>query len=469
MVTIVPALLLIAWLVPGLILLLAGRFLPAPMVLISVPIAVALTMLAARHLPGRWPILDSKEEATAAKAKSRSWAAWWGMGGTVAIAVAFAAWQLAVSSPQFIVSRDPGAYAQLAYWIADHGVLPIPASLSAFGGAHPGLSFASFGFTSHGTAVVPGLTTGLPIVLAAGMWVHGVSGATVISPLLGALAVLSVGGLTGRLAGPQWAPAGAFLLALTIPEIYTSRSAFSETLAQALLFGGLCLVVDSFSSRRPLTLAVLGGVTLGLTVLAGTGLLLMLLPAIPVAGALLAGRKPQAIPFTAGLVAGVVCGLAAGIGLDFPAVSTTAPSFGIIGVLAAALLVLTAVGVTIGLAAGGGRGPGAGRGDRLGGPPVRAEGSRPGRRVRGRAAAAGEPADRSRTAVCREQPLLGDLVPRGPGAAARGDRPGHGHAPVPARAAHLAGPFRGRPSVGTAGSRHRLGAVRGTLAAGHRS
>ncbi len=349
MVTIVPALLLIAWLVPGLILLLAGRFLPAPMVLISVPIAVALTMLAARHLPGRWPILDSKEEATAAKAKSRSWAAWWGMGGTVAIAVAFAAWQLAVSSPQFIVSRDPGAYAQLAYWIADHGVLPIPASLSAFGGAHPGLSFASFGFTSHGTAVVPGLTTGLPIVLAAGMWVHGVSGATVMSPLLGALAVLSVGGLTGRLAGPQWAPAGAFLLALTIPEIYTSRSAFSETLAQALLFGGLCLVVDSFSSRRPLTLAVLGGVTLGLTVLAGTGLLLMLLPAIPVAGALLAGRKPQAIPFTAGLVAGVVCGLAAGIGLDFPAVSTTAPSFGIIGVLAAALLVLTAVGVTIGL------------------------------------------------------------------------------------------------------------------------
>jgi hypothetical protein len=347
MVTVLPSLLLIAWLLPGLVLLLVGRFLPAPMVLISVPVAVALTMLAARHIPGRWPVMDTKDRP--AKSRGKPWAAWWGLGGTVAIAVVFAAWQIVVNSPQFIVSRDPGVYAQLAYWIADHGVLPIPASLAAFGGAHPGLSFASFGFASHGASVVPQLPAGLPIVLAAGMWVHGVTGASVMSPLLGALAVLAVGGLTGRLAGPQWAPAGAFLLALTVPEAYTSRSAFGEILAQALLFGGLCLVVDAFSSRKPVTLAVLGGLSIGFTVLAGTGLLLTLLPAIPVAGALLAGRRPQGIPLSAGLFAGVACGLAAAIGLDFPAVSSTTPSLGIIGVFAAGFLVLTAVGVTVGL------------------------------------------------------------------------------------------------------------------------
>ena len=347
MVTDLPSLLLIAWLLPGIVLLLARRFLPAPMVLISVPVAVALTMLAARQIPGRWPILDTKERDK--PTRSKSWAAWWGLGGTVVIAATFAAWQLVENSPQFIVSRDPGASAQIAFWIAEHGALPIPASLAAFGGAHPGLAFSSYGFTSHGASVVPGLTSGLPIVLAAGMWVHGVTGATMMSPLLGALAVLAVGGLTGRLAGPQWAPAGAFLLALTIPEVYTSRSAFSETLAQALLFGGLCLIVDSFSSRRPLTLAILGGLSLGLTVLAGTGLLLVLLPAIPVLGALFAGRKPQAIPLAAGLAAGVICGLAAGIGLDFPAVSTTAPSFSMIGILAAGFTAVTAVGVTVGL------------------------------------------------------------------------------------------------------------------------
>jgi hypothetical protein len=358
LVTAMPVILLVAWLVPGLVLLLAHVFLPAPMVLISVPLAVALTILVARELPGRWPAPDAADttdtadagaQGASAKNRGKPWSAWWGLFGTVAVAAVFAVWQLMENSPQFIVSRDPGAFAQFAYWIADHGSLPIPTSAAAFGGAHPGLIFASFGFATHGGAVVPGLAPGLPIVLAAGMWAHGVSGAAVLSPLIGALAILAVGGLTARLAGPQWAPAGALLLAITVPEIYTSRSAFSDTLAQALLFGGLCLVVDSFSSRRRITLASLGGLALGLTVLAGASFLLLLLPMIVVAGALLAGRRPQAIPLAAGWLAGVVCGLGADIGLDAPALSTTTPSFSTIGILAGGLAVVTAAGVTIAL------------------------------------------------------------------------------------------------------------------------
>ena len=358
LVTAMPVILLVAWLVPGLVLLLAHAFLPAPMVLISVPLAVALTILVARELPGRWPAPDAADttdtadagaQGASAKNRGKPWSAWWGLFGTVAVAAVFAVWQLLENSPQFIVSRDPGAFAQFAYWIADHGSLPIPTSAAAFGGAHPGLTFASFGFATHSGAVVPGLAPGLPIVLAAGMWAHGVSGAVVLSPLIGALAILAVGGLTARLAGPQWAPAGALLLAITVPEIYTSRSAFSDTLAQALLFGGLCLVVDSFSSRRRITLASLGGLALGLTVLAGASFLLLLLPMIVVAGALLAGRRPQAIPLAAGWLAGVVCGLAADIWLDAPALSTTTPSFRTIGLLAAGLAAVTAAGVTIAL------------------------------------------------------------------------------------------------------------------------
>jgi hypothetical protein len=358
LVTAMPVILLVAWLVPGLVLLLVHAFLPAPMVLISVPLAVALTILVARELPGRWPAPDAADttdtadagaQGASAKNRARPWSAWWGLFGTVAVAAVFAVWQLMENSPQFIVSRDPGAFAQFAYWIADHGSLPIPTSAAAFGGAHPGLIFASFGFATHSGAVVPSLAPGLPIVLAAGMWAHGVSGAVALSPLIGALAILAVGGLTARLAGPQWAPAGALLLAITVPEIYTSRSAFSDTLAQALLFGGLCLVVDSFSSRRRITLASLGGLALGLTVLAGASFLLLLLPMIVVAGALLAGRRPQAIPLAAGWLAGVVCGLAADIVLDAPALSTTTPSFRTIGILAGGFAVVTAAGVTIAL------------------------------------------------------------------------------------------------------------------------
>jgi hypothetical protein len=75
----------------------------------------------------------------------------------------------------------------------------------------------------------------------------------------------------------------------------------------------------------------------------------MVLPVIVVAGPLLAGSRPQAIPLTAGWLVGVIGGLAAGIALDDPALSTTTPSFRIIGILAGGLAVVTAAGVAIGL------------------------------------------------------------------------------------------------------------------------
>ena len=39
--------------------------------------------------------------------------------------------------------------------------------------------------------------TGLPLVLAAGIWLGGVPAALVVTPLIGACAVLSFGGLAG--------------------------------------------------------------------------------------------------------------------------------------------------------------------------------------------------------------------------------------------------------------------------------
>ena len=87
------------------------------------------------------------------------------------------------------------------------------------------------------------------MLLSGGFWLHGISGAALVSPILGALAVLTFGGLAGRLVGPQWAPAAALVLAITLPEVYTSRSAFAEPVLQILLFGGLCLLIDSLTLR----------------------------------------------------------------------------------------------------------------------------------------------------------------------------------------------------------------------------
>ncbi|HEV2373233.1 MAG TPA: hypothetical protein VGS19_13795, partial [Streptosporangiaceae bacterium] len=346
-VTAVPCLVITAWLVPGAGLLLGGRFLPVPMVLIAAPLTVALVMLVVWSVPHGW--LGARTGKHAATADTPSWTPWWGLGGTLVVAVGFAVWQILVNSPEWITSRDPGALTQFGYWIAQKGSVRIPQTASAFGGGHPGLTFATFGFASQGHDLVPQFMAGLPIVASAGLWAHGALGAAVISPVLGALALISVGGLTGRLAGPAWAPAGALLLALTVPQIYTSRSAFDEPLTQALLFGGLCLVVDSLRSRRPVIPAALGGLALGLTVLADLGSLVLLLPVIPFLGALIAGRRPQAWPFAGGLVVGVDLGLAAGFVLVMRLMHTTIPSLGLIGIVACGFVAVTAAGVAIGL------------------------------------------------------------------------------------------------------------------------
>ncbi|HEV8274381.1 MAG TPA: hypothetical protein VGQ26_01615 [Streptosporangiaceae bacterium] len=347
-VTVLPVLMIMAWLLTGLPLLLANRFFPVPMVLISVPVAVGLVLMASRQLPGRWP-KPAVRRGAGSPARVAGWSAWWGLAGTVAVAAGFGAWQLRANSPQLIVDRAPGAFFQFGYWIAQHGSLPIPTQLAAFGGSHPGLTFSSFGFISHAGAVAPGLAAGLPITLAAGLWTHGLAGGVALSPLLGALAVLSVGGLTGRLAGPQWAPAGALLLAITLPETYTSRSAFSEILAQALLFGGLCLVVDSLAPRQSRILAALAGLALGLTVLVAVGSLVALLPAIVFLGALLAARRPQALPLGGGLLAGIGFGLVGGFALAAPMMEALSPEIGLVALAAAAFLAVTLVGAAAGL------------------------------------------------------------------------------------------------------------------------
>jgi hypothetical protein len=331
------------------------------MLLISVPLAVLLVINGLGQVPARWP-----QELPGPGRRSR-WSAWWGLAGTVVAAGGFAAWQLAVNSPSVIVRRDPGAYLQAGYWIAQHGSLAIPRSLAAFGGPHPGLSFSSIGFFADGSTVAPTSVSGLPMLVAGGFWIHGLTAAAAVSPILGALAVLSFGGLVGRLVGPQWAPAGALVLAFTLPEQYTSRSAFSEPLMQVLLIGGLSLLIDSFTVERAgggggaaattrglarwLTparaLAALAGLALGLIVLTQAAGVLYLLPLIPFAGLLAAGRRTQLVPFNLGLIVGIGYGLADGYLESRPYMDTIARPLQLVGLAAAALAVLTAAGVLV--------------------------------------------------------------------------------------------------------------------------
>ena len=239
-----PAILILAWLIPGLPLLLAGDFLPVPMLLISVPLAVALAVNGLRLVPASWPRLLSRGQTA-----EPPWATWFGLLATVAVVAALTAWQLTEGSEALIVLRDPGAYLQTGYWIAQHGFLPIPEFAKEFGGAHAGLRFASTGFLASGGSLYPAATPGLPLLLAGSFWTHGAVGATATGPILGGLAAFTFAGLVARLIGPQWAPAGALVLGLCLPQQYIGRTTLSESALQIMLFGGLCLLADSVALR----------------------------------------------------------------------------------------------------------------------------------------------------------------------------------------------------------------------------
>src|ERR1039458_5120041 len=195
--TVLPALLMMAWLLAGLPLLLLGLFTPVLMLVLSVPLAAVLVAVGLRWIPGRWrsPLPLRKPEHARTP--------WWAVVAVVAIAVAFGVDQMIYHSQQIIVMRDPASYIQFGNWIAHHGSLPIPQDRAAFSGSHHVLSFGSFAFYQVGGTVVPQFMAGLPMILAGGFWMGGVGAAAALAPVLGALAVLTFGGLVARLVGPR--------------------------------------------------------------------------------------------------------------------------------------------------------------------------------------------------------------------------------------------------------------------------
>jgi hypothetical protein len=354
-ITVAPALLAVAWLVPGTGMLLAGRLLAVPMVIIFVPLAVVLCYFAMGRLPAGWPRFGAAEPDAAPVAVRRKAAVpAVALLAMLVIAAGFGVWQAVFRSEQVFVTSDPGAYLQYGYWIAEHGTARIPVSAAAFGstgfGGVQGLDFATPGFAVSGGSITPASLPGLPLVLAGGTWLGGLGGALLMPAVLGGCAVLSFAGLVGRLCGAWWAVAGELVLAVGLPEVYTSRAPFSEPLVQVLLFGGLCLFIDSLVARRRV-LAGLGGLALGLTVLASIASLGVLLPAFPVLAALFAAGRPQAGPFGAGLGLGIGTGLVTGLVLARAYLSTVSAQLHLIALCAYGCCAVTALTLTLAIPA----------------------------------------------------------------------------------------------------------------------
>lgn len=339
--TVLPTLLAMALLLAGLPLLLIGHFTPLLMAVIAGPLAVLLVILGFRWISG------PAQGLLAARGAAPARTPWWVIIALVAVAVAFGLDQLAFHSQQIIINRDPASYTQFAVWIAKHGSLPIPADGAAFGGYSKAIYFNSPAFYQVGHTLVPQFMAGEPMTLAPAYWLGGLSAVTAMGALLGACGVLTAGGLVGRLVGPRWAPLGALLLALTLPQQYTSRSNFSEPLAQLLFLGGLCLIIDSFSREDGVRskLAALGGLALGITLLARIDGASDLLPLIPYCGLLVLGRARQAWPMVGGVILGGLYGVVDGVVLSRQYLGTIKGSLIPLALLGVLALVLTAAAV----------------------------------------------------------------------------------------------------------------------------
>lgn len=366
-----PALLAIAWLVPAFAMLVAGRLTPMPMIIIFVPLAGALCYFAMRKLPVSWPRFrpgsPDSDFVPSTPASRRPDVPADAVIATVVIAVGYAVWSAFKHSQAVLASGDPGLYLQYAYWIAHHGSVKIPEAASSFGST-ANLSFTSFGFFPNGPNLTPAFMPGLPLVLAGGVWISGIPGALLVAPAIGGCAVLSFAGVAGRLIGPRWAAPAALVLALTLPEQYASRTTLSEPLVQVLLFGGLCMIIDSMVVARrrhglgtwrdasvapvaAMTLAGLGGLAFGLTVLVWIGSLSFLLPAFPVLALMFVARRRQAGPLAIGIFLGAGCGLYAGLMLVRPYLSSLSSELHLFGLCAAGFGVATALVAPLGFPA----------------------------------------------------------------------------------------------------------------------
>jgi hypothetical protein len=277
-------------------LAMAGAYRPAAGIPLALLAGVGLLWLA-RPAPDRRPPVAARADVLAAF-------------GAVAVAVVSSVVNARYSAQHVVADRDPGIYLWFGRWISDHGSLFLDNPKRFFPTVQHGV-LAQCPVTCRGA---PGdrlyvqFLHGLPITLGAGGWLGGASAITKVNAVLGGLSLLAFYALGTRLLRPVFALAATAALAVSFPQVYFTRDAYSEILAQLLLFGGLWLLWEA-RSRRSARVAGVAGLALGLTCGVRIDSFLYAIPLVAYAfGELAFGDRALRRPMLALMGGGVVGG-----------------------------------------------------------------------------------------------------------------------------------------------------------------
>jgi len=320
--TMLPALVILPFMLTSFPLLLIGYFKP-------VPVIAGWLVLSVLIVPYVWRRIPSVTGAAAWGTAGQDWARptpRWTLWSLVAISVGFGVFQAVFNSQFVIVQYDAASYMQFANWISAHGTTIIPQDAQFFGHTST-ITFAGAAYFQVGNHLVPQFMAGLPMLLSLGFWAGGAKLAVFWGPVLGALAIFTFGGLVARLVGPRWAPFAALAIGATIPMQYVSRSTWSEPLALIFLVGGLSLWIDSQRTFRDQedagswrsnwrqharssshVLAGVAGLLLGLIFLVRLDGPADIMFVVPYCGLLILRRQRQVVPLIAGLIVGTIYG-----------------------------------------------------------------------------------------------------------------------------------------------------------------
>jgi hypothetical protein len=232
--SVLPAVIAAAWVAAALPLLALHVYTPIPGTLCALVLAAVLARPAIR---------------VALAAADRFGAVpWWVLIGVLVVVVVAGVLAYAHSAEDVLVRRDPGSYAMSATWLSSHGTIQMPAHSQLFGAENSNLVLASQGFYEQGAHIIPQFMTGVPVLLAIGGWMFGLSGVLHANAIIGSLALLAFAGLAVRLVDAKWVPLAVLALAFVQPELDVMRATYSEPAAQLLLLGGLAIVLDAFAA-----------------------------------------------------------------------------------------------------------------------------------------------------------------------------------------------------------------------------